>query len=239
MNGIYTLSVRRGDRDAMRAAAYAHVGLAVDGIDLDHAVLASAFTDAGFTVADLTGYIDGIHGLSTDPEQVPGFRLHAFGERGGIDSEGRRTDLFMVSTGEEPEATDWLDCAETADTVWPRLLNTLGASISGHIFEPATEADDDDHPGFRSFRLPESGFRVPKSIRLKSGWDYDAEGHQIWLPIEEAWRRFAAHNKNRDGNGEDHMGVKMMRKMRKHMEESYKGHATTKAKREHDERASA
>ena len=50
MNGIFHVSVQRiADREPLRAAAYAHVGLAVDGVDQDQVVLASAFTDAGFT----------------------------------------------------------------------------------------------------------------------------------------------------------------------------------------------
>ena len=235
MNGIYHVSVQRiADREPLRAAAYAHVGLAVDGVDQDQIVLASAFTDAGFTVADLMAYIDGIHALATDPDSVGAETLNMFKDRGGVDSEGNRTDVFMIPVGGVDESrNDWLRCAEAAYTVWPRLLPILAANVT-------IVAVNDDKDGVHRVDLGE-GSTCPKVIRLKSGWDVDAEGNQIWLPIEEAWRRFVLHNEERgrrDGT-EEYMDAKTMRRMREDMESFYGGFPTTKAKREHDEKVGA
>lgn len=230
MNGLYHVSVQRiADREPLRAAAYAHVGLAVDGVDQDQVVLASAFTDAGFTPADLMAYIDGIHTLATYPASVGADAMQMFAERGGVDSEGNRTDVFMLSVGGKDDSHDWLACAEAAYAVWPRLLDALAAEVAGHVFEDG------------EMRPIESGhkFVTPKLLRLKNGWDLDAEGNQVWLPIEEAWRRFKAYNEERKWGGEEHMDAKTMRKMHRHMAGYYGDFPTTKAKREHDEKVAA
>ena len=226
MNGIFHVSVQRiADREPLRAAAYAHVGLAVDGVDQDQVVLASAFTDAGFTPRDLIAYIDGIHALGTDPDSVGAKTMQMFKDRGGVDSEGNRLDVFMIPVGGPDESrNDWLACAEAAYAVWPRLVPTLAAEVSGHLIDENGE-----------MRAIETGHEIvlPKLLRLKGGWDFDAEGNQVWLPIEEAWRRFVAHTKERD-NGEECFDAKTLRKMRRHMESYYSGFPTTKAKQEHD-----
>lgn len=207
-SGVYVVAIRRDpDRDATRAAAYAHVGLDIDGLDLRDTTLATAYTDTGYTVADLITLIDHLTLLGTDPSSVPGDPHPTFEDRGGVDSEGHATDLFML--GLAPSEGNWLACAAAVHATWPRLLDLLGASIGG-IF---VTADGDDA------RIDLPGTRVPKSLRLKSGWDYDAEGNQVWLPIEEAWRRFVANNNAR--TAERKIGKKDMKRMRRHMEGFY------------------
>lgn len=210
--GIFIVNVRRTDEpEVLRAAAYAHVGLAVDAVDVDQTRIAAPFTDAGFTVADLIGLIEGLHGLRTHPRPVGENGRRVFRDGGGVDSEGRATDVFMLSYGTDDEPGDWLACTEAAHATWPRLLDTIGASIGGTVLVPGT-----DEP--RAVTMPAQ--RTPKALRLKSGWDYDAEGNQVWLPIDEAWRRFVAHNEAHP-HRDSYMDAVTLTRMREHMEASY------------------
>lgn len=210
--GIFVVSVRRTeDPEVLRAAAYAHVGLAVDAVDQDQTRVAVSFTDAGFTVGDLIGLIEGLHGLRTTPHAVGANGSRVFRDGDGVDSEGRATDVFMLSYGTDGEPGDWLVCAEAAHATWPRLLDTLGVSIGGTVLAPGTEKP-------RSVAMPAQ--RTPKALRLKSGWDYDAEGNQVWLPLEEAWRRFVAHNEARP-HRDSYMDAATLMLMREHMEGFY------------------
>jgi hypothetical protein len=231
MSGMYVVSVRDiEDRAAVRAAAYAHVGLAVDGVSQEQAVLAAPFRDSRFTTVDLMTYIDNLHALATDPSVLGLEAFDPFGERGGSDSESRPVTMFMFATGGKTDQPDWLACAEVAHETWPRLLDTLGVSVGGTVFD-----DDGEYHVLSLDR-----FITPKALRLKSGWDYDAEGNQMWLPIEEAWRRFVAHNDARtERDGEEYMNAKTLRRMRKHLESFYGGFATTREKQEHDKKANA
>lgn len=217
--GFYIISVRQDvDRAAARAAAYAHVGLDVDGLDQDQVVLATAFGGAGYTTGDLITYIENLHLVATDPGALGIEEFDMFGERGGSDSEDRPVTSVMFTTGGKSGSPDWLACAETAHEVWPRLLDTLGLSIGG----TRVDADGDTH----SITLDK--FTCPKMIRLKSGWDLDAEGNQVWLPMEEAWRRFKDHVEFRTTrDGKPYMDTKTLKRMRKHMEGFYGGYPTT------------
>lgn len=219
--GMYVVSVRTDmDRDEARAAAYAHVGLDVDGLDQTKVILATSFSGAGHTTGDLITYIDNLHLIATDPGALGIEEFDSIGERGGSDSEDRPVTMFMFSTGGKTGNPDWLACAETAHAVWPRLLTTLGLSIGGTRF--------DGDGGHHSLSLDKG--TCPKIIRLKSGWDIDAEGNQLWLPFDEAWRRFKAHAEyldERGGGGRTWADAKTLRKMRRHMKSFYNGYPTT------------
>lgn len=222
----------------MRLAAFAHVGLSGDADRDTGSILADAFTALGGTLADVADLIEGLHALAQGPQALGLEGPNLFGERGGVDSEGNRTDVHMAFFDVRPVADDaqhpgpnlrWLAPAEIVHATWPRLLDVLGVTIGGPVF-----AEHEGQEIQRSIDL-NSG-RVPKALRLKSGWDYDAEGHQVWLPFEEAWRRFVAHNADRSSTpGEGHISPRDMKRMRKHMRAFYDGHPTTRAAALHRE----
>jgi hypothetical protein len=219
--GVYPLSVRRETpevRTQMRAAAYAHVGMSVEAAEAKTTMLAEAFTATGYDAADLIGLIEGLHALGTAPASVPGKPQPMRLGQGTSDSEDRPTDLFMLGLGSPGDGADagernWLACVEAAHSTWPRLLDVLGARVNGVLIETTGDGERTER------RIEVSGTRVPKMLRLKAGWDYDAEGNQVWLPIEEAWRRFAAHNETRPADRR--MDAKQMKRMRRHMKGGY------------------
>lgn len=227
-HGVYVVSVRRvaaGRPDraaALREAAYAHVGLSVDGVDQEQTVLPAVFTDAGFGVSDLLALIEGLHGLRVaNHDDTGGPRLPVFRDGKSVNSEGFITDQFLLSFGKDTvmdeQAGEWLACAEAAHATWPRLMDAIGASIGGVVFEDGSQDS-------REVALPKR--RTPKSLRLKGGWDYDAEGNQVWLPIEEAWRRFVHHQQTRPDR-QSRMDDETLARMREHMEGYYAGRTTT------------
>lgn len=217
MSGIYVVSVRRDIHPtAARAAAYAHIGLSTEMVRAETVALAHSFTDAGFGTSDIIALIDGLHRLTVDSNSLDVDVFEPFFERGGVDSEGRATSTFIFGLGDTDGSFDWLACVEAAHATWPRLLDVLGVSVGATFVNSA---------GGRMVRVPEA--RVPKRLRLKSGWDYDAEGNQIWLPIEEAWRRLVADNNARITPSDD----KQMARIRSHMVEFYAGRVTTREAR--------
>lgn len=211
--GMYVVSLRReADREAMRVAAYQLVGFFDPAVALPY-----SFVDAGYSEPDVVALIDGLHFLAIDPQSSPNDPWAPNGDKGGTDSEDRPTDSYMITVGGETGA-NWLACAEAAHAAWPTLFDTLGASIGGVVI---TGSDTDGTAAkTRTITVPET--RVPKLLRLKAGWDYDENGEQVQLPLEEAWDRFTAHvSARRERRGADYMDAKTMRKMRRHMVGGY------------------
>ncbi|KQP63167.1 hypothetical protein [Nocardioides sp. Leaf285] len=223
----------------MRSTAFAHVGLSGDAERDAGSVLADAFTALGGTLTDVADLIEGLHLLAHDPEALGPDGPGRYGAYPGVDSEGSLTDLYLARFSLHPSAhragepglenLRWLAPVEIIHATWPRLLDVLGVTVGGVVFVEHEGKDIER-------RIDLNSGRVPKALRLQSGWDYDGEGHQVWLPFEEAWRRLAAHNSDRRKNHDrDRIRSRDMEGTREHMRAFYDGHPTTRAAALHRE----
>lgn len=171
---VFTVRVRADlNTDAARAEAYRLIGLTDDARATPH-------PDTAAAVAFIAGALDLAAHPGTDT-RAP------YGDRG--DSEGRATHLHLLSYGPDSYPRhSWLLHAETVHAAWPRLLDVLGVTLSGGVFDNAVAQ-------FRPVHVP--AMRVPKPLRLKGGWDYDADYNQVWLPFDEVWARLLDYDQAR------------------------------------------
>lgn len=197
---IWHVSVRDDlDRSAVLVDALTYIGV-IPGCAPGDVTAPESFRDAGYTTTDAVEVLTTITELAGDPDR---YKAHAIGLRTS-DYEGRATSMFMVPETHVPS----FERVEPMLATWPNVFDVLGVTLSGvkiHADNTST-----------TFTTRTEG--VPKSIRLKSGWDYDGAGNRIELSLDEACRRLVAHD---DGRRD----TEALATVRGHMEEIYAAEA--------------
>lgn len=203
LGAVWTISAKKTVLGEPLLDAYAYLGIEPECAPVD-VTAPTAFTDAGYTTLDAIGTLAALQRLVRDPEA---YQAHVIGGR-SQNSEGVPVEVYLVSSTHMSE----LDRVEAMHAVWPRVFSILGFELSCVRIH-----ESDEHS---TFSTKETLFKVPKAIRLKSGWDYDGAGNRIWLSLDEAWRRFERHVR-------DTMSDSDLARMRSHMEDAYTDRAKT------------
>lgn len=193
---IWYVSIRdEDDLDAALEATKTYIGV-IPGCAPSDVTAPETFQEAGYTTTDAVDVLSTIVDLIRDPVK------HGATEIGlsTQDHEGRSTTMFIVPESAVPV----FGCVEEMHAVWPGVFDALGADLSS-----VRLLDDGSTTTFRS-----RSTKVPKALRLKSGWDYDGAGNQIWLSFDEAYRRFVQHVGHKHSKRD-------MKRMRGHMVEAY------------------
>lgn len=193
---IWHVSIRDdADLDAALEAAKTYIGV-VPGCTPSDVTAPVEFQEAGYTTTDAVDVLSTIVDLIRNPDK---YEAHEIG-LSTQDHEGRPTSMCMVPESAVPV----FGCVEEMHAVWPGVFEALGADLSG-----VRLLDDGSATTFRT-----RSTKVPKALRLKSGWDYDGAGNQIWLSFDEAYRRFVQHVGHKHSKRD-------MKRMRGHMVEAY------------------